>query len=132
MSSFRELGSLKEIDIMRSLKSCGMAAAFLGLCAVAIGMVGCKAEAAKSTGFTNTAAMDKDPSLPFQKSWIKPGFDKSRYTKLYVAPVNTAYMLKMTDWQKGMRKEQIEADTAKLALYAQDAIKRRSAKIRSS
>lgn len=35
--------------------------------------------------------------LPFQKIWIKPGIDKSRYREIYVAPVNTQYMLDM-DW----------------------------------
>ena len=35
--------------------------------------------------------------LPFQKVWIKPGFDSSRYKYLRVAPVNTQYMLEM-DW----------------------------------
>jgi hypothetical protein len=35
--------------------------------------------------------------LPFQKVWIKPGFDKNGYRELVVAPVNTQYMLEM-DW----------------------------------
>ncbi|HUL11020.1 MAG TPA: DUF3313 family protein [Methylococcaceae bacterium] len=35
--------------------------------------------------------------LPFQKVWIKPGFDKSAYRELVVAPVNTQYMMEM-DW----------------------------------
>lgn len=35
--------------------------------------------------------------LPFQKVWIKPGFDKSPYKELVVAPVNTQYMMEM-DW----------------------------------
>jgi hypothetical protein len=96
----------------------------LGLCALSLGLVGCKADPAKGTGFTNTKEMDKDPSLPFQRSWIKPGFDKSRYTKLYVAPVNTEYMLKITDWQKGTRKEEIQADTAKLAVHARNELKK--------
>lgn len=100
--------------------ACGL----LSLALVALALVGCKADEAQSTGYTDASKMEKDPSMPFQKTWIKPGFDKTRYSKLYVAPVNTEYMLKMTDWQKGERQEQITADTAKLALYTQDRIKK--------
>jgi len=35
--------------------------------------------------------------LPFQKVWIKTGFDKSAYSELVVSPVNTQYMMQM-DW----------------------------------
>lgn len=35
--------------------------------------------------------------LPFQKVWVKPGFEMSAYQELVVAPVNTQYMLEM-DW----------------------------------
>lgn len=109
---------------MKSIASLRTTLAFLGCCIAAVAITGCKADEAQRAGFVDPSMMVKDASLPFQRSWIKPGFDKSRYTKLYVAPVNTAYMLKMTDWQKGMRQEQIEQDTAKLALYTQDALKK--------
>ena len=92
--------------------------------AVGVGLAGCKADEAKSTGFTDQSAMTRDPSLPFQRSWKKPGFDKSRYNKIYVAPVNTAYMLKMTEWQEGMRRDQFEQDLEKLAHFTQEAIKK--------
>jgi hypothetical protein len=39
----------------------------------------------------------KRADLPFQKVWIKEGFEKSNYQELIVAPVNTEYMLEM-DW----------------------------------
>jgi hypothetical protein len=85
---------------------------------------GCKAQPAKDAGFVDSKAMKKDPTLPFNKVWIKPGFEFSSYSKLYIAPVNTAYMLKMTDWQKGERKEDIEKDVAKLGTYTQEALKK--------
>ena len=75
-------------------------------CIAAFALTGCKAKEAKSGGFIDKTAMKNDASLPFQKVWIKPEFDKSKYTKVYVAPVNTSYMLKMTDWQKGERKDE--------------------------
>jgi hypothetical protein len=96
----------------------------LCLSGAAIGFSGCKTGEAKGAGFVNKADMAKDPSLPFQKSWKKPGFDKSKYTKLYVAPVNTDYMLKNTEWQEGARKDEFPADLAKLATFTQDAIRK--------
>jgi hypothetical protein len=85
---------------------------------------GCKAQPAKDAGFVDGASMSKDPALPFNRVWFKSGFDFASYTKLHVAPVNTSYMLKMTDWQKGERKEDIEKDLARLATYSQEAIKK--------
>jgi hypothetical protein len=95
------------------------------MCVSVIGLagVGCKAKEAKGAGFVDKSDMSKDPSLPFQKSWIKPGFDKSKYTKVYVAPVNTEYMLKMTEWQKGINQADFERDVAKLAVFTQDKLK---------
>lgn len=95
----------------------------LCLVLLAVGFAGCKTGEAKDAGFVYKSDMAKDPSLPFQQSWKKPGFDKSTYTKLYVAPVNTAYMLKNTEWQKGERVASFEEDVAKLAVYTQDRIK---------
>jgi hypothetical protein len=68
--------------------------------------------------------MTKDPTLPFNKVWFKKDFRFSGYSKLYVAPVNTSYMLSMTDWQKGERKQDIEKDVAKLATFSQEALKK--------
>jgi hypothetical protein len=60
-----------------------------------------KAEAvqpAADAGFIEHPALQARPAnSPFQKVWIKPGFDKSLYRELVVAPVNTQYMMKM-DW----------------------------------
>lgn len=55
-------------------------------------------EPAPDAGFIQNPERQSKPSdLPFQKVWIKPGFDKSGYQELVVAPVNTQYMLQM-DW----------------------------------
>jgi hypothetical protein len=85
---------------------------------------GCKAKEAKSTGFTTADMMDKDPNIPFHKVWRKPGTDWSKYHKVYVAPVNTEYMLKMTDWEKGERKDQIESDVKDLAVFTKETIEK--------
>lgn len=65
--------------------------------------------------------------LPFQKAWVKPGFDKSRYQYIVVAPVNTHYMLDM-DWMHSMGSATwlsgVKADIEELAVYFHDQIER--------
>jgi hypothetical protein len=55
-------------------------------------------EPAPDAGFIKHPELQsKRADLPFQKVWIKSDFDKSGYTALVVAPVNTAYVMEM-DW----------------------------------
>lgn len=89
-----------------------------------IALCGCKAKPAPSVGFADDAIMARDPSVPFHRFWRKADVDWKRYDKLYVADVNTSYMLKMTDWQKGERKEDIERDVQALGVYTRDTIKK--------
>lgn len=84
--------------------------------------IGCKAGAAKSAGFIDTSRLKKDPNLPFHLSWVKPDLDKAKYTKIHIANVDTTYMFKMSDWQKGERKDQFEADLATLAKFTKTAM----------
>jgi hypothetical protein len=98
------------------------AAAIVCLCLIT--GLACKAKPAKPAGFADDALMSSDKSLPFHKAWHKPGHDGSKYKLLYVAPVNTSYMLQTTDWQKGERKDQITKDVGRLGEYAQNAMKK--------
>ena len=63
--------------------------------------------------------------LPFQKVWIKPGFDMSAYPELIVAPVNTQYMLKMS-WLHRLSSanwlRNVKSDIAELAQYFHDQV----------
>ena len=93
-------------------------------CAAFAALPGCRAKEAPNTGFTTAELMNHDPTLPFHKGWLKPGFDFRDYKKLYVGDVNTDYMLKQTDWQKGERKSQIEQDVKELAVYAKRSIEK--------
>lgn len=108
--------------MIASVESVVRACALISFCIVAAGLVGCKTGEAKDAGFVDKSDMVKDPSLPFQRSWEKPGLDKSRYTKLYVAPVNTDYMLNKTEWQEGMHKDDFERDLTMLATFTREAI----------
>jgi len=85
-------------------------------------LAGCKASPAPSVGFADPSELKHDPNIPFDKFWRKPDLDWKSYDKVYVADVNTAYMLKMTDWQKGERKDDIEKDVQTLALYTRASI----------
>jgi hypothetical protein len=63
--------------------------------------------------------------LPFQKVWIKPGFDKWQYKELVVAPVNTQYMMQM-DWLHRVSAanwlSDVKTDIRKLAEYFHDRV----------
>ena len=53
-------------------------------------------EPAPNAGFIeNPERQVKRIDLPFQKVWIKTGFDMGAYHELVLAPVNTQYMMKM-------------------------------------
>jgi uncharacterized protein DUF3313 len=93
------------------------------LCALAL-LPACRAKPAPSAGFADAQLMTQDPTVPFNKFWRKPDVDWSHYNTLYVADVSTSYMLAMTDWQKGERKEEIERDVHSVGIYTRDALKK--------
>jgi hypothetical protein len=83
-------------------------------------------EPAPNAGFIEQPEQQvKRADLPFQKVWIKPGFEKSGYKELVVAPVNTDYMLKM-DWLHDMSTASwigdVKKDIAELAKYFHDQV----------
>lgn len=85
---------------------------------------GCKADEAKNTGFADPKLLNHDPELPFQKVWAKSGIDYRKYKKIYVAEINTAYMLKNTDWANGERQGDIEKDVRDLAAFTKADIEK--------
>lgn len=83
-------------------------------------------EPAPDAGFIEHHELQaKRADLPFQKVWIKPGFDMSAYRELVVAPVNTQYMMKM-DWLHGLSSANwigsVQKDIEELALYFHDQV----------
>ena len=87
-------------------------------------LVGCKAAPAPSVGFADPKILKNDPNIPFDKFWLRPGPDWKTYDAIYVAEINTSYMLQMTAWQKGEGQADIEKDVHNLAEYARDSIKK--------
>lgn len=76
---------------------------------------------AADAGFIEHPERQSRPAdLPFQKVWIKPGFDMKAYRNLVVAPVNTQYMLEL-DWMHKLSSANVlgdvKKDTAELAQY---------------
>lgn len=107
----------------------GLALAIAGCSSLRSGANDVKAtavEPAPDAGFIEHPEMQsKRADLPFQKVWIKPGFDKSGYRDLIVAAVNINYMEKM-DWMHRLSSANIlgdvKKDTAELAQYFRDQV----------
>ncbi|MFI3188663.1 hypothetical protein BCS42_13390 [Crenothrix sp. D3] len=81
---------------------------------------------APNAGFIQQPERDtKIAYLPFQRAWIDPNFNKSNYTQLVVAPVNTNYMLEM-DWLHQLSSasvlSDVKNDMPKIAQYFHDQI----------
>jgi hypothetical protein len=81
---------------------------------------------APDAGFIEQPDRQVNPvDLPFQKVWIKPGFDMNNYHELVVAPVNTQYMLEM-GWLHRISTanllRNVEKDIEELALYFRNQV----------
>ncbi|MGZ8157691.1 MAG: DUF3313 family protein [Methylobacter sp.] len=106
-----------------------LTAAVIGCSSVRTGTNDVKAmtvEPAPDAGFIQHPELQgKKADLPFQKVWIKPGFDKAGYRELIVATVNTDYMQKM-DWLHSLSSANIigdvKKDTEELAQYFREQV----------
>ncbi|MCD6459876.1 DUF3313 domain-containing protein [bacterium] len=90
---------------------------------ISVGISGCKAPPKKETSdFVTGEIMDKHDDLPFHKAWIKEGFDKSRFTKIHIPPVNTSYIfLDENDWWKNSFKSyaELKKDVNNMGVFMQ-------------
>jgi hypothetical protein len=67
--------------------------------------------------------MKYEKKIPLDRVWWDAKTDFSKYTKIYVAPVNTEHVLKMDFWQKlSMGEKELGADLAKCAVEFQKAV----------
>jgi hypothetical protein len=76
-----------------------------------------KAPPAPGAGFVPMQQLTNDPKLPFDKAWIEPGVDWGRYRTLYIAPVNTDYLMRANWWQESIRADQIRQDVQDMAIF---------------
>ena len=104
---------MKNVHLLRYIK-------FLGLCIL---ISGCKAAPGKNTDFITSSLMTKHEDLPFHSAWIREGLDKSIYDKVYIATVNTSYVLiDENDWWKNSFKNysELKKDVEKTGEYMRE------------
>jgi len=102
-----------------SLRSLFIVLLALVLCAAA-GCKSMKAKPSEGAGFVPMSQMSAREDLPFQKVWVKSGVDWKKYTKLYIAKVNTAYLMNANWWQQSVRSADMQKDVAEVAAYMHD------------
>lgn len=76
-----------------------------------------KAKPAAGTGYVPMQQLAKNPNLPFDKAWIKQGVDWRRYRTIYIAPVNTDYLMRAKWWQESIRAGQMQQDVQHMATF---------------
>jgi hypothetical protein len=76
-----------------------------------------KAPPAVGAGFVPMQQLAKDPHLPFDKAWTNPGVDWQRYRTIYIAPVNTDYLMRANWWQESIRADQMRQDVQNMATF---------------
>ena len=91
--------------------------------ALCVCVVGCKAPPSKrSTEFIQPSNMAKHEDLPFHSSWIQEELDLSQFDKIYIAPVNTSYILldESNWWQNSFKSySQLKKDVEDVADFTQ-------------
>lgn len=95
-------------------------------------MPACTETSPANSGFLqNPQLMSEQQGLPFQRTYWNRKFDPASYTRLYVAPVNTNYLLAQTFWEKayqtGVDPDQVKQDVAAIALYTRQSFARAAA-----
>ncbi len=76
-----------------------------------------KAPPSEGAGFVPMKQMAKRPDLPFNKVWVKQGVNWHRYRVIYIAPVNTSYLIQATWWQQSIRADQMQQDVQNMAAF---------------
>jgi len=97
------------------------------LIACAVGaLCGCRAKPAPDSGYLqNPQLMKADKNIPYNRMYINPRFKDVQYNEIYVAPVNTDYVLAENIWEKAtvahVSKEDVKKNVQMLADYQRSA-----------
>jgi hypothetical protein len=77
------------------------------LCAgLLLGLIGCRAKPAPDSGFLQQPALLKpDKDIPFNRVYANPTYHDKAYVEIYVAPVNTDYVMAQNIWEKATLAE---------------------------
>jgi len=89
-------------------------------------LAGCKASAVSNSAFNpNPELMSKDKTVPFHRSYWNKKYDPNTYHEIYIAPVNTEYIMAQGFWEKinlaSFDKEKLKKEIAALADYTQQS-----------
>ncbi|HEX3355336.1 MAG TPA: DUF3313 family protein [Tepidisphaeraceae bacterium] len=87
---------------------------------------GCRAKPAPDSGFLQHADLMKpDAKIPYNRMWVNPKYVSKNYTEIYIAPVNTDYVMAQNIWEKATAAAVNPADVKKnvqmLADYTRQA-----------
>ncbi len=79
-----------------------------------------KAPPSEGAGFVPMQQMAKRADLPFNKVWVKQGVNWRKYRTIYIAPVNTNYLIQATWWQQSIRADQMRQDARDMARFMRE------------
>jgi hypothetical protein len=88
--------------------------------------IGCRAKAAPDSGFLrDPKLMQADKAIPFNRMYVNPKFKDKQFTEIYVAPVNTDYVMAENIWEKAtlahVSQAEVKKNTDLLAAYLRKA-----------
>ncbi|MFA5240699.1 MAG: DUF3313 domain-containing protein [Phycisphaerae bacterium] len=87
---------------------------------------GCKASDVPNSAFNpNPELMSKDKTLPFHRSYWNKEYDPNAYHEIFIAPVNTEYIMAQGLWENfnlaSLDKEKLKKEIDELADYTQQS-----------
>jgi hypothetical protein len=88
--------------------------------------LGCRAKPAPDAGFLQQPALMKaEKDVPYNRVYVNPSYHDKKYTEIYVAPVNTSYVMAENIWEKSTlaesNKDDVKKNVAMLAEYHRNA-----------
>src|SRR4029078_6777532 len=99
---------------------------FLMTIALFLLLVGCRATPAPDSGFLqDPKLMRADKDVAFNRLYVNPKFKDTQFINIYVAPVNTDYVMAQNIWERAtlasVSKEDVKKNVALLAEYMRNA-----------
>ena len=88
--------------------------------------LGCRAKPAPDAGFLEDPKLMKaEKDVPFDRIYVSPKYRDKSYTEIYVAPVNTNYVMAENIWERAtlanFSESEVRKNIAMLADYQRDA-----------
>src|SRR5947207_2387491 len=88
--------------------------------------IGCKAKPAPDSGYLNDSKLMKaDKEVPFNRMYMNPKYKDKKFAEIYVAPVNTDYVMAENIWEQAtlanVSKDEVKKNVQMLADYQRNA-----------